>query len=77
LIKTGYLIEKREVGGAFWVRCNDYNVISCEFTVNNLTEGQDYEFRVSAINAAGKSEPSTCASAIKVRELTGGEKTTG
>lgn len=73
-LSTGYIIEKREVGGACWVRCNDYNIVNCDFSVTNLTEGQDYEFRVYAVNAAGKSEPSTCASAVKVRELTGGEK---
>ena len=71
----GYLIEKREVGGgALWVRCNDYNVVTCDYTVINLTEGLDYEFRVFAINAAGKSDPSTCASAVRVREVTDGEK---
>ena len=61
------------MGGAFWVRCNDYNVVSCDFTAINLTKGQD-EFRVFAVNAAGRSDRSTCASAVKVRKLTGGEK---
>ena len=72
-LNTGYVVEKCEVGGAFWVRCNDYNVVSCDFTAINLTKGQD-EFRVFAVNAAGRSDRSTCASAVKVRKLTGGEK---
>ena len=68
------MIERREVGGAFWLRCNDYNVISCEFSVINITENLEYEFRVFAVNAAGRSEPSQCASPVKVCEVVGGEK---
>ena len=70
----GYLIEKREVGRPSWLKCNDYNVTTCDYTVINLTEGLDYEFRVFAINAAGKSEPSQGAAPVKIRETIGGDK---
>lgn len=71
---TGYFVERREVGGASWMKCNDYNVMDTDYTVMNLTEGADYEFRVFAINAAGKSEPSSCTMPIKVCEVVGGTK---
>lgn len=71
---TGYIIEKREVGGALWVKCNEYNVMDCTFTVLNLLERSDYEFRVYAVNAAGKSEPSSCTTPVKIQEVEGGEK---
>lgn len=70
---TGYMVEKREVGGT-WVKCNDYNVVDTHYTVLNLTEGSDVEFRVYAINAAGKSEPSQSAQPVKIREAAPGEK---
>lgn len=71
---SGYVIERRDVGGALWVKCNDYNVADTEFTVGNLTEGQDYEFRVAAINAAGRGETSACTMPIKICEVIGGSK---
>ena len=37
---------------------NDYNVLDLEYTVSGLSENQDYEFRVSAVNSAGKGDPS-------------------
>lgn len=71
---TGYIIERRDIGGAIWVKCNDYNVIDTDYTVLNLIEGSDYEFRVFAVNAAGRSEPSTCTMPIKICECIGGTK---
>lgn len=71
---TGYIIERRDVGGAIWVKCNDYNVQDTEFTVMNLIEGSDYEFRVIATNAAGRSEPSSCTMPVKICEVIGGNK---
>jgi hypothetical protein len=72
---TGYIIEKREVGGpSIWVKCNEYNVTDCSYTCLNLIERGDYEFRIYAVNAAGKSEPSCCTTPIKVCEVEGGEK---
>lgn len=71
---TGYIIEKREFGSAMWVKCNDYNVADCEFTALNLVEQGDYEFRVYAVNAAGRSEPSACTTPVKICEVVGGEK---
>ncbi|ERL85176.1 hypothetical protein D910_02598 [Dendroctonus ponderosae] len=71
---TGYLIEKREIGSPLWTKCNDYNVSDTNFTVLNLQDRSEYEFRISAINAAGKSEPSSCTAPVKVCEVLGGEK---
>lgn len=71
---TGYIIERRDIGGAVWVKCNDYNVLDTEYTVINLIEMGDYEFRIFAVNAAGRSEPSLCTMPIKVCEVLGGEK---
>lgn len=71
----GYIIEKRELGGpSIWQKCNDYHVLDCEFTCLNLTERSDYEFRIFAFNAAGKSEPSSCTTPVKIQEVEGGEK---
>ncbi|KAK7065507.1 Immunoglobulin like [Halocaridina rubra] len=70
---TGYIVEKR-VLGSIWVKCNDYNVTDTQYTVMNLTEGSDVEFRVYAVNAAGKSEPSQSAPPVKIREAAPGEK---
>jgi len=66
---TGYIIEKREFGGAMWVKCNDYNVQDCEYTALNLVEQGDYEFRIYAVNAAGRSEPSACTTPVKICEV--------
>lgn len=71
---TGYIIEKRDVGGALWVKCNDYNVMDTEYSVISLIEKADYEFRIIAVNAAGKSDPSSCTMPIKICEVLGGSK---
>ena len=70
---SGYIIEKREVG-SLWTKCSDYNVTDLHYTVSNLAEGSDVEFRVFAVNTAGKSEPSDSTSPVKVRVAAAGEK---
>lgn len=71
---TGYIIEKREIGSPIWNKCNEYNVTDTNYTAINLIERNDYEFRIFAVNAAGKSEPSACSTPVKVCEVLGGEK---
>lgn len=71
---TGYIIEKREIGSAVWHKCNEYNVTDLDYTVMHLIERGDYEFRVFAVNAAGRSEPSSCTTPVKICEVEGGEK---
>lgn len=68
------MIEKREVGSAIWAKCNEYNVTDTEYTVLHLIERGDYEFRIFAVNAAGRSEPSSCTTPVKICEVEGGEK---
>lgn len=71
---TGYIIEKKEVGSALWSKCSDYLVPECNFTVLNLVDQSVYEFRVFAVNAVGRSEPSVCTTPVKICEIEGGEK---
>ncbi len=54
----GYIIEKREGGMGRWSKCNHYEVNETSFTVRDLAEDREYEFRVSAVNKAGTGEPS-------------------
>lgn len=71
---TGYIVEKRDVDGGSWIKCNDYNVLDTDYTVPNLVEGHNYEFRIIATNAAGKSEPSPSTIPVKTIEVIGGSK---
>lgn len=54
-----YLVERRERKSARWVKVNrDGAHLDTTLKVSSLTEGNIYQFRVTAINKAGESEPS-------------------
>lgn len=61
----GYIIEKRDRSGIRWTRCNRQKVTDVCFRVHGLIEDHEYEFRVSAENAAGTGEPSLPTSYYK------------
>lgn len=68
---TGYIVEQREYGSTLWYAVNDYNVPNCEFTVPNLKEFHDYEFRIIASNKHGNGIPSLPTAPIKIQDLSG------
>lgn len=54
-----YLVERHERKSARWVKVNrDGAHLDTMLKVSGLTEGNIYQFRVTAINKAGESEPS-------------------
>uniref|UniRef100_A0A8C9EWL9 Titin n=1 Tax=Pavo cristatus TaxID=9049 RepID=A0A8C9EWL9_PAVCR len=54
----GYVLEKRDKEGIRWTRCNKRLISELRYRVTGLIEHHNYEYRVSAENAAGLSEPS-------------------
>ncbi|XP_033640975.1 twitchin-like isoform X1 [Asterias rubens] len=54
----GYVIEKKEKASTRWMDATDKPIRGNHFKVPNLGEGRTYEFRVSAVNKAGKGKPS-------------------
>lgn len=54
---TGYVVEKKDKFGN-WEKALEVPVDQLKATVPDLIEGQPYEFRVRAVNAAGPGEPS-------------------
>ncbi|XP_055331451.1 twitchin-like isoform X3 [Paramacrobiotus metropolitanus] len=70
----GYQVEKREKGNYIWVKAHDFMVQDPEATILNLIENAEYEFRVYAINSAGRSDPSMNTMPVKVKEATDGTK---
>lgn len=53
-----YLIEKKEKNKGTWTKAAEVPGTASSASVNNLAEGKEYEFRVTAINKGGPSEPS-------------------
>ncbi|XP_021393666.2 obscurin isoform X15 [Lonchura striata] len=51
----GYKVE-RKILGVGWQSCSEGLIQNTEFTVDGLTPGEPYRFRVSAVNRAGASE---------------------
>ena len=70
---TGYIVEKHDSSSPLWIKVTDYNIQDLHCTVDDLTENMDYEFRVSAVNAIGKGEPSQSTPPVRVCEVSGGE----
>lgn len=71
---VGYVVERKEHNSNYWIKVNEYGCLDCEYTVLNLVEFNEYEFRVSAVNAAGKSEPCAILQPVKIQEIAGGSK---
>lgn len=55
---VGYIVEKRDRTGVRWTKCNKRRVTDLRFRVTGLTEDHEYEFSLSAENAAGVGQPS-------------------
>lgn len=55
---VGYIVEKRDRAGVRWTKCNKRRITDLRFRVTGLTEDHEYEFRLSAENAAGVGQPS-------------------
>ncbi|GCB67949.1 hypothetical protein scyTo_0013756 [Scyliorhinus torazame] len=65
----GYLIEYSKEGSDEWIAANNEPVERLGFTVKNLPTGEKINFRVRAINIAGKSPPAILAQAVTIREI--------
>lgn len=64
-----YLVDKREKKSLRWTRVNrDYNIYDTRLKVTGLMEGGQYQFRVTAVNAAGNSEPSEASQYMLCKE---------
>ena len=61
-----YIVEKRPKGSQRWQKVPG-TIREPEVQARNLEEGQEYEFRVAAVNEHGESEPLTTTSAIKAK----------
>lgn len=66
-----YIVEKRRKGTGDWVPCSDKPVKDTFLLVEPLEEKEEYEFRVTAVNSAGKSEPSKPTDMIRIEEQQG------
>ena len=64
---TGWIIQKREKGSPYWTTGVKLNSPNNNGRVPNLTEGQEYEFRVIAVNKVGNSEPSEPSDSVICR----------
>ncbi|XP_066559659.1 immunoglobulin-like and fibronectin type III domain-containing protein 1 isoform X2 [Amia ocellicauda] len=65
---AGYIVEKRKKGSNIWSRVSDEPIQERKFAVKDIVEGQQFEFRVSAINVSGAGEPSVPSDFIFARD---------
>jgi len=66
---TGYFVEKRSNYSSRWVALNRAPVSSPTYTVRDLAEGDDVEYRVMAANEAGVGPPSDTSGVVTARDL--------
>lgn len=55
---TGYLIEKKDRFSPRWTKVKETAIMETVYTVVDLKEGTEYQFRVIAKNKVGESKPS-------------------
>lgn len=65
---THYLIERNDISGTAWITIAS-SVRDTKFTVQGLTEGQEYNFRIHAANENGIGPALEGANPIKVNSL--------
>ena len=51
---TEYVIEQKDMTSSVWTKANTDHEQGTASSVSNLTTGEEYEFRVAAVNKAGQ-----------------------
>ncbi|XP_073428799.1 myomesin-3 [Dendrobates tinctorius] len=64
----GYFIESLDISTNEWIQCNKIPAKICKFPVSGLTEGNTYQFRVTALNQVGVSHPSKPSEPVTMRD---------
>ncbi|XP_032898057.1 immunoglobulin-like and fibronectin type III domain-containing protein 1 [Amblyraja radiata] len=64
----GYMVEKRKKSSNTWSVVTDAPVTEKKWTVTDVVEGLEYEFRVTAVNSSGLGEPSCETDSVFARE---------
>uniref|UniRef100_A0A8D9ERA3 Titin n=1 Tax=Cacopsylla melanoneura TaxID=428564 RepID=A0A8D9ERA3_9HEMI len=62
----GYLVEHRRTGSPYWVRASPHMVEDTELMLSGLEPGWRYQFRITAENAVGFSEPGPLSEPLTV-----------
>ena len=54
---TGYFIERSTAGSSRWLRITKDAIPEREYEVRDLVEGNEYTFRIVAVNKVGEGPP--------------------
>lgn len=68
---TGYYLERRDKKSLRWIRVYKEPVTDTKQTVYHLTEGNEYQYRVCAINKAGEGPFSDASDYYKAADPVG------
>lgn len=68
---TGYVVEKRPRGSSEWVPATTSPIVGTSANISGLPTGEEMEFRVVPVNAAGKGEPSPATPMTKIEDKRG------
>lgn len=64
---TGYLLEFKETNRQYWSRIDQVTASVTSYKVQNLRQDTEYEYRISAVNKIGQSEPLLSEGACKAK----------
>lgn len=69
---TEYVLESRMIGRDNFVRVGgDMKLMDRKFTLTELKEGSNHEFRVSAVNQVGQGKPSFTTKPVQCKDELG------
>jgi len=66
---TGYNVERLDPKTGRWTKVNSEPITRPEFEDRKVMAGKEYEYRVTAVNAGGESEPSDSSGLLKAKPL--------